>query len=506
MSLPSAAEVWQLTLEHLRLSLLALLAAVALAVPLAVALAPRRRWAEALLQATAVIQTIPSLALLGLLIPLVGIGPAPALIALTLYALLPIFQNTYLGLSQIDPAIREAYTAFGLSRWQALWRIELPLALPALLAGIRTAAVLIIGTATLAALIGAGGLGQLILLGIDRHNLAMTFTGALLAALLALLVSAAIGWLQRVKLRGALLLAVALLALAAGPLFKTAATPAVVIAGKLGSEPDILINMYKLLIADAAPGLKVELKPNFGKTDFLFRALNSGAIDIYPEFTGTVLEGLVQRPAGESTVGLSPEETYTRARDRLAAQYQLTLLPPMRYQNSYALALRRDYARQHQLAKISDLRRVQDSVRAGFTLEFSDRPDGYRGLQAHGLNFPQLTTLEPALRYEALANGQIDLIDAYATDSDLRQYRLTVLADDIQLFPSYQGAPLLKARFAEAHPEIVSALNRLAGEISAEEMMEMNYRVKVGGEAPAAVARDYLEKHGLIKTTTGVSP
>ena len=151
---------------------------VLLTVPAAIVFARRQRAAEAVLQLANVLQTIPSLALLGLLIPFVGIGSPPVLIALTLYALLPIFQNTYLGLTQIDQSIQDAYTAFGLSRWQSLWRIELPMALPALISGIRTAAVLIIGTATLGALIGAGGLGNLILLGIDRNNMAMTFTGA----------------------------------------------------------------------------------------------------------------------------------------------------------------------------------------------------------------------------------------------------------------------------------------------------------------------------------------
>lgn len=169
------AELWQMLLMHLWLSGLALLAAVAIAVPAAVLFARRQRAAEAVLQFTNILQTIPSLALLGLLIPFVGIGSPPVLIALTLYALLPIFQNTYLGLTQIDQSIQDAYTAFGLSRWQSLWRIELPMALPAMISGIRTAAVLIVGTATLAALIGAGGLGNLILLGIDRNNMTMTF-------------------------------------------------------------------------------------------------------------------------------------------------------------------------------------------------------------------------------------------------------------------------------------------------------------------------------------------
>ena len=294
------AELWQATLEHLRLSLIALLCAVALAVPLAVWLADKRRWAEGVLQVTNILQTIPSLALLGLLIPFVGIGSPPVLIALTLYALLPIFQNTYLGLSQIDPAIKEAHTAFGLSRWQALWRIELPMALPAMISGIRTASVLIIGTATLAALIGAGGLGNLILLGIDRNNMAMTFTGALLSALLAVLVSGGIGILQKSKHKmpiTAALLAI-LIAIGLVPIFQTnPSAQKITIAGKLGSEPDILINMYKQLIEENNPRTQVALKPNFGKTSFLFNALNSGEIDIYPEFTGTVLESLVKVPA-----------------------------------------------------------------------------------------------------------------------------------------------------------------------------------------------------------------
>ena len=502
-----AAELWQATLEHLRLSLIALLCAVALAVPLAVWLADKRRWAEGVLQVTNILQTIPSLALLGLLIPFVGIGSPPVLIALTLYALLPIFQNTYLGLSQIDPAIKEAHTAFGLSRWQALWRIELPMALPAMISGIRTASVLIIGTATLAALIGAGGLGNLILLGIDRNNMTMTFTGALLSALLAVLVSGGIVLLQKSKhklsITAVLLIVLGTISFShvfqnTEPARGTASQSKITIAGKLGSEPDILINMYKQLIEENNPRAQVMLKPNFGKTSFLFNALNSGEIDIYPEFTGTVLESLVKVPAEEQNRRLSSEQTYQTAKELLARQHRLTFLPPMAYQNTYALAVSQDYAAAHNLHKISDLKRVQNQIRAGFTLEFTDRADGYKGLQQHGIQFSHLSTLEPALRYTALLNGKIDLVEAYSTDSDLKQYRLAVLSDDIALFPSYQGAPLMKTEFAEQHPDIVNALNKLAGKISEAEMTEMNYRVKVGGEKPADVARDYLQKNGLI--------
>ena len=494
------AELWQATLEHLRLSLIALLCAVALAVPLAVWLADKRRWAEGVLQVTNILQTIPSLALLGLLIPFVGIGSPPVLIALTLYALLPIFQNTYLGLSQIDPAIKEAHTAFGLSRWQALWRIELPMALPAMISGIRTASVLIIGTATLAALIGAGGLGNLILLGIDRNNMAMTFTGALLSALLAVGVSGMIGLLQksRRKLPLILVLTIGFGALGLSQISFTPATKNVVIAGKMGSEPDILINMYKLLIERENPNVKVTVKPNFGKTTFLFNALNSGEIDIYPEFTGTVLETLVQVSPEQKNRRLSPDETYQRGKQLLAEQYRLEFLPPMSYQNTYALAVKESYGAAHQLNAISDLKQVAPDIRAGFSLEFVDRADGYKGMQAAGIMLKHIVSLEPALRYTALLNDKIDLVEAFSTDAELKQYQLRLLKDDISLFPAYQGAPLMKAEFAEKNPQIVTALNRLTGKISEEEMSEMNYRVKVQGESAENVARDYLENNGLL--------
>lgn len=182
--------------EHLAISLSALLIAIVIAIPLAILLSQRKKLAEVVLQITSILQTIPSLALLGLLIPFVGIGTVPALIALVVYALLPIFQNTYIGLSEIDPSIEEAADAFGMSRMRKLIRVELPMAMPVIISGVRTALVLIIGTATLAALIGAGGLGTFILLGIDRNDPNLTLIGAISSALLAIIFSTLIRFLQ----------------------------------------------------------------------------------------------------------------------------------------------------------------------------------------------------------------------------------------------------------------------------------------------------------------------
>ena len=489
--------------EHLSLSIIALLVAIVIAVPLAIWLVNHKRAAEVGLQLTSVLQTIPSLALLGLLIPFVGIGTPPALIALVIYALLPIFQNTYIGLSEIDPSIEEAAAAFGMSRMRRLIKVELPIALPVIISGIRTALVLIIGTATLAALIGAGGLGSFILLGIDRNAPELTLIGAIGSALLAIVFSTLIRYLQHLKPRYTLITLAAIILLIGGVSFSQSgffAPKTITIAGKLGSEPDLLINMYKELIEQEDPDAQVELEPNFGKTSFLFSALDNGQVDIYSEFTGTVLESLVEVPEELASQNLDSDETYTEAVNLLKDQFEMTLLQPMAYQNTYALAVKKEFAEENGLTTISDLKKIENQIKAGFTLEFIDRTDGYAGIQElYGLDFPSVQSMEPALRYQAINNGDINLLDAYSTDSELRQYGLVILEDDQELFPPYQGAPLMKEAFAKEHPEVVRALEKLAGKITEEQMSEMNYQVNVEGKNPAEVARTFLIDEGLIK-------
>lgn len=484
--------------QHLGISLAALVIAMVIAIPLAIWVVRRPRWAEGLLQLTSVLQTIPSLALLGLLIPLVGIGTVPAVIALVIYALLPIFQNTYLGISEIDASIEEAADAFGMSRMRKLFKVELPIALPQIIAGIRTALVLIIGTATLAALIGAGGLGTFIMLGIDRNDTSLLLIGAISSALLAILLSALVRWFQTAKPRHALIVFVGILALLGGGAYSVYANrvETITIAGKLGSEPDILINMYKQLIEAEDDHIHVTLKPNFGKTTFLFSALKNNQIDIYPEFTGSVLETLVK---GNNPASQTANQTYQLAKKRLAKQEQMTYLKPMQYNNTYALAVTKKFQQEHHLKTISDLTQVESILKPGMTLEFIDRDDGLKGIKkTYGLDVTA-KSMEPALRYEAISKGKINLVDAYATDSELRQYNLALLKDDKHFFPTYQGAPLMKNSFANKHPKVVQALNKLADKISETDMQEMNYEVNVKKKSASTVAHNYLVKHGLLK-------
>lgn len=487
-------------LQHLQISLVSLLIAIAVAVPLGILLQRRRRAAEIALQITGIVQTIPSLALLGLLIPLVGIGTVPAIIALVAYALFPIMQSTITGLNGIDPNLVEAGTAFGMTRGQRLRKFELPIAMPVIVSGVRTSAVMIIGTATLAALIGAGGLGTFILLGIDRNNNALILIGAISSALLALLFSATIHWLEHRRLRtilaGFLVLVVALIGSFAPQMWAAAhQRETIVVAGKLGPEPEILMNMYKELIENGDANVSVEVKPNFGKTTFVYEALKRGDIDIYPEFTGTVTESLLKNAPTPST---DARTVYEQARDGIREQDGLVLLEPMKFQDTYAVAVTQQYAREHGLRTISDLRGVEHAATAGLTLEFNDREDGGRGLKSkYGLDL-RVRTMEPALRYQAIANGNVQIVDAYSTDAEISQYNLTTLEDDRHLFPAYQGAPMMREDFAKDHPKVVAALNKLAGRITDEEMSRMNYEVKANGRPAAAVALDYLSAHHLL--------
>ena len=485
--------------QHLQLSLLTLLLAIFLAVPLSIYLSTRKRASNWVLQVAGIFQTIPSMALLGLFIPIMGIGTLPALTALVIYAIFPILQNTITGLQGIDPSLEEAGTAFGMTKWERLKKFEIPLAMPVIMSGIRTAAVMIIGTATLAALIGAGGLGSFILLGIDRNNASLILIGALSSAFLAIAFNLLLKWMEKAKLR-TIFAAFAVMVIGLGVSYTPSllAKPEkenLVIAGKLGPEPEILANMYKILIEENTD-MTVTVKPNFGKTTFLYEALKKGDIAIYPEFTGTVTESLL-KPAPQ--VGHDPGAVYQAARDGIKRQDDLALLKPMAYQNTYAVAVPKKIAQEYGLKTISDLKKVEGQLKAGFTLEFNDREDGNKGLQkVYGLNL-QVSTMEPALRYQAIQSGDIQITDAYSTDAELARYDLVVLEDDKQLFPPYQGAPLMKTALLEKHPELEAVLNKLAGKITADQMSQMNYQVGVEGKSASQVARDFLIQEGIIK-------
>ncbi|MDY0405776.1 ABC transporter permease/substrate-binding protein [Virgibacillus sp. 179-BFC.A HS] len=491
-----AETIW----EHLQISLLSLIIAIVIAVPLGLFLTRHKRIAEPIIGLAAILQTIPSLAVLAFLIPLFGIGTTPAIVALTAYGLLPVLRNTYTGVQEVDPALKEAATGMGMNSWRRLVKVELPLAMPVIMAGIRTSMVLIIGTTTIAALIGAGGLGELILLGLDRGgDISLILMGAIPAALLAILLDLILRGFERISKRAGFkpfiaLLLIAVLVVSLPFLVQNTKKPDITIGGKLGAEPTILINMYKLLIEDETD-LKVKLEPGLGKTVMVFSALKNGSIDIYPEFTGTAIVTFLKENAKSNRA----DEVYQQAKAGMKKKYDMIYLQPMKYNNTYTLAVKKSYAKAHDLKTIGDLKKVENEATAGFTLEFNDREDGYKGMQKlYDLNL-NVKTMEPGIRQKALSSGEVDIIDAYATDSYMVKLHLTTLKDPKHLFPPYQGAPLMREETLKKYPELKDILNKLGGKISDEEMQQMNYQVDYQNKSAEDVARSFLEKKGLLQ-------
>lgn len=492
--------LFQTIWDHLQISLISLIIAMVIAIPLGLLLTRYERVSEPVIGGSAVLQTIPSLAILALLIPFFGIGTVPAIIALTAYGLLPILRNTYTGIQEVNPVLIEAATGMGMSSWKRLTKVELPIAMPVIMAGIRTSMVLIVGTTTIAALIGAGGLGEFILLGLDRGaDINLILLGAIPAALLAIFLDTILRGFEKLSRRAGFqsfiaLFLIALLIVASPFLFQSNQKADIVIGGKLGAEPAILINMYKQLIEEDTD-LTVELKPGLGKTAFVFSALQEGSIDIFPEFTGTAIVTHMEEQAKSNEA----KEVYEQAKSGMREQYDMILLEPMTFNNTYTVAVTEELADQYELETIGDLQAFEDELTAGFTLEFKDREDGYVGMEKlYDLDIKHIKTMEPGIRQQALENKEVDIIDAYATDSYMVELGLTSLEDPENLFPPYQGAPLLRSDTLEKYPELEDILNQLGGMITDEEMREMNYQVDYHDAEPADVAREFLEDNGLI--------
>ncbi|MFA1820796.1 ABC transporter permease/substrate-binding protein [Virgibacillus oceani] len=485
--------------EHLQISLISLLIAMFIAVPLGLLLTRYHRTAEPIIGLSAIMQTIPSLAVLAFLIPFLGIGTTPAIIALTLYGLLPILRNVYTGINEVDPALKEAATGMGMSSFRRLTKVELPIATPVIMAGIRTSMVLIVGTTTIAALIGAGGLGEIILLGLDRGaDINLIILGAIPAALLAIALDFILRGFEHVSKKFGVKSFVAMLVIVFlvvfTPLFINSDRADLVIGGKLGAEPNILINMYQLLIEEETD-LTVELEPGLGKTAFVFSALEEGSIDVFPEFTGTAIVTHMEDEADSNEA----EAVYEQARDGMNDMYDMALLQPMAFNNTYTVATTQEFADTHNLEEIGDLQQIEDETVAGFTLEFNDRYDGYVGMQdIYNLDIAEVRTMEPGIRQGAIENSEVDIIDAYATESYMIELELVTLDDPENLFPPYQGAPLLKNETLDEYPELEQILNQLSGRITDEEMREMNYQVDYEDASANDVAREFLEEEGFI--------
>ncbi|MBM3817833.1 MAG: ABC transporter permease subunit [Acidimicrobiia bacterium] len=493
-----ASELLTLLGQHLALVLVSTLVAAAAGIPIGVVAARRPRIGGPLAAAASVLQTVPSLALFGFLLPLPlvgGIGARTALTALIVYALLPVIRTTSAGLRSIDPAVLEAADAMGMTPRQRLWHVELPLALPAIVAGIRVSAVIGVGTVTIAAAIGAGGLGEYIYRGLSMVDATVILAGAIPVAALALAVDGllfaagrALSW--RTHRRAGAGPAVALMLAAALAGVTAAAWPREerIIVGSKNFTEQVLLGELMAQAIERYTDLPVERRLNLGGTFICDRAIQTGDIDLYVEYSGTALTAVFNRP-----VERDPRAVLQTVRE-LYADTGRTMLEPLGFNNTFAILVRSGDARERGLKTLSDLAAHAPGWRAAFGYEFLERADGYTGLAAaYGLRFREAPrVMDLTLIYRALADRQVDVIAGDATAGLIEALDLAALEDDRAYFPPYDAVPIVHAPTLLRHPEIGDALRRLGGRVTEAAMRRMNYAVDGERRDPASVVREFL--------------
>ena len=496
-----AAEFRTLLAQHLMLVGISTFVATALGIPLGIVAARRPRVGGPIVWIANAAQTIPSLAMFGFLLPLPligGLGARVAIVVLIVYALLPIIRTTAAGLSSVDRALVEAGTALGMTPSQLLRQVELPLALPSIVAGIRVASVIAVGTGTIAAAVGAGGLGEYIFRGLAMVDPTVILAGAVPAAVLALTIDAVLTWLERM-VRGSLLrrhrsarvaaaaAATSVLVVAAATLSQSPAANVVRIGSKNFTEQIVLGEVVAQVI-ESTTSLKVERRLNLGGTFICDRAIRAGDIDAYVEYTGTAHAAIFHEPPDTD-----PVRVLARVRQRYA-DAGLSVLDPFGFENTFAILVRGEAARRLGLSTIADAVPHARGWRAGFGYEFLQRQDGFPGLASqYGLQFgTPPRAMDLSLIYRALAHRELDLIAGDATSGLIEAYDLAMLRDNRHYFPPYDATLVVRSSALLAHPELRDALTRLSGRISIEAMRRMNYAVDAERRDPSDVARDFV--------------
>lgn len=524
MTVALAREIIFRSGEHLVLVASSVALALLIALPLGLAIQAHPRWRRLVVGLANAVQTIPSLAIFGLLltVPLLGgIGSTPAVVALTLYALLPLLRGLLTGLQQVPPGLKQAGQALGLSGGQVLRYVELPLALPSLMAGLRVAAVIAVGVATIGAAIGAGGLGVFIFRGIATVNNTLLLAGALPAAAIALAADACLGalenhlvqgtrqplhrpwiwqwsreWLRQRWALAAVLLGAALLVVVLSwhQLAPPGPAGSVVIGAKGFTEQQLLGELLAQEIEEHT-SLQVRREFSLGSTFLCHEAVRQGRVDGYVEYTGTAWSAILKQPLGPG--GSDRASLWSRARWLYAERYGLRIFPSLGFENTFAILIRQAQGQQLGLRTISQAVQPARRWRAAFGYEFLNRGDGYPGLASrYGLRFASPpTAMDLGLTYRALADGRVDLIAGDSTSGLIPSLKLQVLRDDRHYFPSYDAVPVFNTASLERHPELVPVLENLAGRLSAATMQQLNAAVDLDHQSPELVVRRWRQDH-----------
>jgi osmoprotectant transport system permease protein len=487
---------------HVAVSVTALLLGLAISLPLALIATRRPALRGTLLGIASVIQTIPSLALLALFYPLLlglsalcertfgagfsALGFLPSVLALSLYSMLPVLRNTITGLLGVDPAINEAALGVGMTRRQSLMMVELPLALPVIMAGIRTAAIWVIGGATLSTPIGQTSLGNYIFTGLQTQNWVFVLFGCVAAAVFALAVDQLLALMEAGLTRrkrswlmaGGIGLILVTLGGLAPQLWQTQAT--YTIGAKPFTEQYVLAALIEQRLQDS--GLSASVREGLGSA-VVFDALRAGEIDVYVDYSGTIWANQMHRSDVKPRA-----EVLSEVSTWLSQYHGIKMLGGLGFENAYALAMPRAKAEALGVETLADLAGRANNLSIAADYEFFGRPEWAALRQAYGLKFREQRTMQPEFMYQAAAHDEVDVIAGYTSDGRIKQFDLAVLGDPKHAIPPYDAVLLVSPK--RAHDEaLIRALDPLVDAINVESMREANLRASASGSSPSEAAR-----------------
>ena len=514
-------ELLDLFMEHMNMTIMAVFISLLIGVPMGILITRNKFLAKIVIGIANIMQSIPCIALLAFSIPFVGIGAKPAILMVIVYALLPIIKNTYTGLIGIDPKTIEVAKGLGITKWKRLFKVELPIAAPFIMSGIRISAVAAVGTMTIAAFAGAGGLGWYINLGLNSRNTALVMLGAIPASIMALVLDYLLGKLEhsltsegllpteeirnvpkktRRRERAVIITLCAILVAVPvlnsfGNALATKGEKKVVIGTSNFTEVIILGYMYSDLI-ESNTDLTVEQRFNLNGASVCYDALDNDKIDMFVEYTGTIMANMLQEPMDTK----DSKAIYDKCVKLMDERNNIHISAPLGYNNTYVMSVMPETAEKYGLKTLTDLMNVSDELILGCTVEFVQREDCLDLLTStYGKQFKDVEGLDASIRYEAVDAGEVDVVDAFATDALLSKIGLVKLEDDIQFFPPYDAVNLVRNEILQQYPELIDVLSMLDGAIDADTMAALNAQVDIDGMDAEEVAHNFLLEKGFIK-------
>jgi osmoprotectant transport system permease protein len=508
--------------QHVWLVFISIAIAVVIALPVGVLITRKKRLRSPILGIANVMQTIPSLALFGFLIPLPfigGIGPRTAIVALVFYALLPIIRNTVTGILGVDTSVREAAVAMGMTDRQVLFKVELPLAMSVILTGVRVAVVITIGVAIIAAEVGAGGLGEYIFRGLRLNDNHLLLAGAVPSAAMALLADFGFSVFERqfdttakrsrwsMRSLGIVLavLIVVVIGFASWRAIRNrsheSARGHVTVGSKDFTESILLAEIVAQMLE--AQNVEVDRKFDLGG-NLAHSAILSGQIDLYPEYTGTAFTAILHHEPVTD-----PKTVYEQVQREYSTRFNLSVSSPLGFDNTFAILVRGEDARKYNLKTISDAAKYAPTWQAGFGHDFMNRQDGYPGFsRTYGLRFAGVSDMSLDLTYTALASHKVDMIAGNSTDGRIAALDLIQLEDDKHYFPPYEAVFVIRrgvhalGRTTNENrlvDPLVSVTVKLAGAISTDDMRRLNFEVDGAKRDKKIVVHEWLVEKGFVQ-------